>query len=156
MGVRGLKVREGTPKDVDELVRQRHRMFEDMGHATRRAIGVHDRAFPGWVRREMRAGRFVAFLVETDKGEVVAGGSLWLREVQPYPGFPGGRAPYLMSMYTEPSFRGKGVGTMVVKRAVEWSKKHGYSSMTLHSSGKGRPLYEKLGWEASSEMELEF
>jgi GNAT superfamily N-acetyltransferase len=129
-------------------------MFEDMGHATAGGIRLHDRTFPRWVRREMKAGRFVCFLVEED-GKVVGGGSLWLREVQPYPGFPGGKVPYLMSMYTEPSHRGKGVGTIVVKSAIAWSRKHGYSSITLHASRMGRPLYVKMGWKSSNEMELD-
>jgi GNAT superfamily N-acetyltransferase len=153
--VSGLRIRTGTSRDVAELTRQRHRMFEDMGHATPEGIGVHDRAFPRWVMREMKAGRFVSFLVETEEGKLVGGGSLWLREVQPYPGFPGGKVPYLMSMYTEPGHRGKGVGTMVVKTAIAWCRKRGYPSITLHSSRMGRPLYSKMGWKRSTEMELD-
>ena len=150
----GLKVRKGTLRDIVELTRHRHRMFEGMGHATAKGIRVHDRAFPRWVRGEMRAGRFVCFLVEED-GKVVGGGSLWLREVQPYPGFPGGRVPYLMSMHTEPSHRGRGVGTLVVKSAIAWGRKHGYSSITLHASTMGRPLYAKMGWKRSNKMGLD-
>jgi len=153
--VYGFKIRTATLKDVDELLRQRHRMFGELGRADSRAIEVHDEAFPRWVRREMKAKRIVCFLVETEKGRVVGGGSVWLREVQPYPGFSGGKVPYLMSMYTEPAYRRKGVGSLVVRQAITWSRRHGYSSITLHGSRYGRPLYLKLGWKRSWEMELD-
>ncbi len=130
-------------------------MFGELGRADSRAIEVHDEAFPRWVRREMKAKRIVCFLVETEKGRVVGGGSVWLREVQPYPGFPGGKVPYLMSMYTEPAYRRKGVGSLVARQAITWSRRHGYPSITLHGSRFGRLLYLKLGWKRSWEMELD-
>ncbi len=137
------------------LAEQRHRMFADMYSPPKRDLAVHDAAFPRWVRKQMRAKRLVCFLVETSDGEVVGGGSLWLRDVQPYPGFPGGKIPYLMSMYTDPAYRGSGIATLVVKRAMAWSKARGFPSMSLHASRMGKPLYEKLGWERSSEMNVE-
>lgn len=154
--VGSFRVRQGTLSDIEEMVRQRHEMFVDMGRPSAKALRIHDSSFPDWARREMRAKRFICFLVENDGGEVIGGGSLWLRGVQPFPGYAGGKVPYLMSMYTAPGYRGRGVGTMLVKRAIEWSKSHGYTSITLHSSKMGRQLYEKLGWKSSPEMELIF
>jgi len=130
-------------------------MFVDMRAASARDLAVHDKAYPGWARRQMRAGRLVPFLVENASHDILGGGSVWLREVQPFPGFKGGKVPYLMSMYTNPEYRGKGIATMIVKKAIAWSRAHGYGSVTLHSSDMGRPLYEKLGWEATTEMELD-
>jgi GNAT superfamily N-acetyltransferase len=150
-----FKVRTGTSRDIKELTRQRHGMFEDMHTQTKKDLKIHDGAFPRWVKRQMKAKRFVAFLVETNDGRVVGGGSLWMRDVQPYPGFAGGRVPYLMSMYTDPSFRGKGIGSMVVRHAIAWCRHHGYQSISLHASKMGRPLYEGMGWKRSNEMELD-
>ena len=130
-------------------------MFMDIHSGSRRGLRVHDEAFPAWARREMRARRLVCFLAEAENGEIVGGGSVWLREVQPRRGFGGGKVPYLMSMYTSPAHRRMGVGSMVVRRAIEWSRKRGYGSLTLHASRKGRPIYEKFGWKATTEMKLE-
>jgi GNAT superfamily N-acetyltransferase len=107
-------------------------------------------------REEIRAKRLFCFLVETDDGRTVGGGTLWLREVQPYAGFAGGRIPYLMSVYTELDFRGQGVATCVTRHAMNWAKEHGYSSMSLHASHMGRKLYESLGWKPGNEMYYEF
>jgi len=151
-----FKVRPASERDILALRSQRHRMFDDMHSPPPKDHAIHDKAFPGWARREMRAKRLHCFLVETDDGRTVGGGTLWLREVQPYPGFAGGKIPYLMSVYTEPEFRGKGVATMVTKHAINWAKEHGYPSMTLHASRRGRKIYETLGWKQGNEMDLEF
>ena len=146
------RVRPATLGDIPVLARQRHSMFVDMHTPSRKDLAVHDAAFPSWARREMRAGRLHCFLVEDRSGSVLGGGALWLREVQPYPGFGGGMVPYLMSMYTEPGSRRKGLASLIVKQSMEWARSQGYARMTLHASEVGREVYWKLGWERSWEM----
>ncbi len=131
-------------------------MFEDMHSPPSKDHAVHDNAFPGWAKREIRAKRLFYFLVEADDGRTVGGATLWLREVQPYPGFAGGKIPYLMSVYTEPDSRGKGVATLVIKHAMNWAKEHTYPSMSLLASKDARQMYESLGWEPGNEMDYEF
>ncbi len=152
----GFKVRPAAVRDIPTLTSQRHRMFEDMHSPPAKDIAIHDKAFPAWAKREIRAKRLICFLVEDEGGRTVGGGSLWLRDVQPYPGFAGGKIPYLMSVYTEPDFRGKGAATLVIKHAMVWAKKHGYSAMSLHASKDGRKIYESLGWASGNEMDYEF
>ena len=149
------RVRAANARDLPVLARQRHSMFVDMHTPSKSDLAVHDAAFPSWASREMRAGRLRCFLADDKDGKVVGGGAVWLRQVQPYPGFKGGMVPYLMSMYTEREHRGKGVASMIVRHVIAWCRSEGYGSVTLHASKMGRPLYEKLGWENSSEMELD-
>lgn len=129
-------------------------MFVDMRLRSGKKLAAHDRAFPAWARKEIRARRLVCFLVEGRDREVVGGGSVWLKETHPHPGSNGGKVPYLMSMYTAPEHRGRGIATMVVKHAVKWARRKGYGTMTLHASKMGRPVYERLGWHATTEMGL--
>ena len=35
---------------------------------------------------------------------------------------------------------------------ISWSRKTGIDSLVLHASDEGRPLYEKLGFIATTEM----
>jgi GNAT superfamily N-acetyltransferase len=151
-----FKVRQASERDIPTLTSQRHKMFEDMHSPSPKDHAVHDKAFPGWAKKEIRARRLFCFLVETQDGRTVGGATLWLREVQPYPGFAGGKIPYLMSVYTVPDFRGKGVATLVIKHAMNWAKRHKYPAMSLHASKDGRKIYETLGWESGNEMNYEF
>ena len=101
----------------------------------------------------MKTGRLIGFLAETD-GRVVCGACIWLQDVQPRPHVPGRFVPYLMSMYTEPEFRRRGIATRTVREAIRWSKANGYSRLVLHASDNGRPVYEKIGFEPTTEMRL--
>ncbi len=147
-----FNLRVATPKDVRELVRQRHEMFEDMRPRTPEEHSVGDSAYGEWARKKMQEGVLRCYLVETASGEIAGGGSVWLREVQPSPGRPARLTPYLMSVFTDPRFRRMGVASLVVREAERWARGHGYPEITLHASKKGRRVYAKLGWERTWEM----
>lgn len=153
--MRGFTVRAATEKDIDTLVHQRHMMFQDMRPRTAEEHRVQDRSYRSWALRKMRKGTLKCFLVTDPKGRVAGGGAVWLREVQPSPGRPARFSPYLMSVYTEPDFRRKGVATIVVKKAEKWARSNGYSEMNLHASKQGRKVYPTLGWKRTWEMSTE-
>ncbi|MDA4128946.1 MAG: GNAT family N-acetyltransferase [Thaumarchaeota archaeon] len=151
----GFKIRTAAQRDIGILVRQRHLMFEEMRHETAAQHKIGDDSSHEWATSMMEQGLFKCFLVTSERGRVAAGGCLWLREEQPGPGHPARRTPYLMSMYMEPKFRGKGLGSLIVKKAQRWSNKRGYPHMSLHASKMGRKLYAKLGWKRIWEMAID-
>jgi GNAT superfamily N-acetyltransferase len=153
--VNQFRARLAKPADIDVLVHLRHMMFEELGHPTVEQHRSGDESFRKWAVKMMRKKLLRCCLVVAENGEVAGGGSIWLREVQPIPGRKGGRVPYLLSMYTEPKFRHKGVATMVVNHQMEWARNHGYAEMSLHASRMGRALYRRLGWERTWEMEVD-
>lgn len=126
-------------------------MWEDMGYGTRAQHARADGVYRRWARERLRSGRLVGWIA-TVSGLPAASGCVWLQEVQPRPGADGPRRPYLLSMYTETGFRGRGLATRLVREAVRWARQHGHSSVALHASDKGRSVYAKLGFEATREM----
>jgi GNAT superfamily N-acetyltransferase len=106
-----------------------------------------------WMLREIWARRFYAFIAETADGRVAGSGAVWLQPVQPRPDpAPRPATPYIMSMFTGPGFRGMGVASELVETMVRWARGRGYSRVSLHASKAGRPVYERLGFEATNEM----
>jgi GNAT superfamily N-acetyltransferase len=148
----GFVIREATLDDLDALVRHRHMMFEDMEPRTEEEHAIGDATYRRWAKKMMKDGRLVFFLAEDVKGRVVAGGGVWLHERQPRLSEKAGLTPYLLSMYTDPEFRGRGLGTTIVRSAEDWSRERGYPKITLHASKMGRKLYAKLGWKRGWEM----
>lgn len=148
------RVKSATRKDLKTLTHQRHMMCVSMHPQTDWEMEVHDRAFASWALEEMRGRHLYCFLAIDGLGKAVAGGSVWLREVQPLPGRPGGRFPYLMSMYTEPEFRRRGLATMIVNHALSWARHNGYDYIELDASKMGFPIYAKLGFERNDEVEM--
>lgn len=150
-----FKVREATTEDVDVLVRQRHMMMEDMRPRTEEEHLIGDTSYRKWALQKIRKRLLHCFIVTDRKGKVAGGGGVWLREVQPSAGHPAHLSPYLMSVYTEPKFRRKGVATLIVKAAEGWARGQGYARMNLHASRQGRKVYSALGWKRTWEMQTE-
>jgi GNAT superfamily N-acetyltransferase len=129
-------------------------MWEDIGGRTRKALDAADPVYRRWLIKEARARRYLGFVAENPEGRVVASGCLWLQPAQPRPGVPRQTDPYLLSMYTEPGHRGKGLATAIVREAIRWCRGRGYARMTLHASKMGRGMYRRLGYERTWEMRL--
>jgi GNAT superfamily N-acetyltransferase len=131
-------------------------MWIELRHYSKNDLDRHDRVYARWVRRGMAARELLGFIAETPGGKVTGSGALWLMPSQPRPGSLGrGEVPYILSMYTEPAYRRQGVASELVRAMVDWSRRRGFARVLLHASRFGRPVYERLGFEASSEMRLE-
>ncbi len=129
-------------------------MWEDIDSFDKSDLDRGNRENRAWARARLRNGTLQGWLAEDSESKVVGGGCIWLQPIQPHPEVKKRRQPYLMSMFTEPSFRGKGVASCIEGAAVEWSRVNGYPYVMLHASERGRGLYEKLGFERLWQMRL--
>ncbi len=152
----GFKIRRASSRDIELLVQHRHRMFEEMSSPTEEELTVHDGSYRVWANAMMRRRLLHVYIVETSTGKPAASGGVWLREMQPSPGHPHGMVPYVLSVYTRPEFRRKGLASMIVEEATAWARKHGYYKVVLHASKTGRKVYSQLGWKRTWEMEFRF
>jgi GNAT superfamily N-acetyltransferase len=59
-----------------------------------------------------------------------------------------------VNVYTEPAYRRQGLARELMKKVMEWCAREGVETVILHASEEGRPLYERLGFEATNEMRL--
>ncbi len=150
-----LTVRRATSRDLDTLVHQRRAMWEDLGIQGKAMHQRGDRAYREWAQARLRSGKLVAWVVENHAGIVAGGGCLWLQPFQPRPHRTAMFQPYLLSMYTEPKFRRRGVASLVVQAAIDWCKKNKYERLMLHASDMGRKVYANFGFKKTWEMRLE-
>jgi GNAT superfamily N-acetyltransferase len=154
--VPGFEIRRATAKDLELLVEHRHMMFEEMASPTADELSVHDESYRSWARELMKRRLLHGYVVESNSGKPAASGCVWLREMQPSPGHPHGMVPYVLSMYTRPEFRRKGLASMIIEEAMEWARKRGCYKIMLHASSTGRKVYSQLGWKRTWEMEFRY
>ena len=147
-------VRRATSRDLEVLVLHRRGMWKDLGITESLALDEADRVYRRWVKSGFRNGHLLGWIVKTKTGVAAGSGCIWLQPTQPRPNRKKQIQPYLLSMYTEPSHRRKGVASRIVKKAVQWCRRNGYSRLTLHTSRNGRALYRKYGFSRSWEMKL--
>jgi GNAT superfamily N-acetyltransferase len=151
-----IKLSYVGPDDIDLLVAHRLNMWRDIHPEFGTEVDESEGPTRKWIKRKLAEGKLIGLIARSPDGKVAGSGCIWLREEQPRPTNPRQEVPYLMSMYTEPTFRRKGVAKAIVKRALGWCREHNYDRVVLHASTQGKPLYESLGFESTTEMRLKF
>jgi len=147
-----LTYRVASSADLATLVAHRHRMWAAIGRGTEPEIREHDPRYRRWLLRQFRAGTVVGVLAESSDGTAAGSGVVWFRPDQPRPRVRTETAPYILSMYTRPEWRGKGIASGIVRRLVSACRQRGYGYVILHASPQGRSVYRRLGFERTWEM----
>jgi GNAT superfamily N-acetyltransferase len=139
-------VRRAGAEDVETLVRMRIALLQAVGNVTGESeVKKLGDAIRTYLAQEMPVGRYVAFIAEAGGYAVGCGGlAFYLRP--PYHGNPGGKEAYLMGMYTIPERRGKGVGTALIEKLLEYARAQGVARVWLHAEPGARSLYSRAGF----------
>lgn len=147
-------LRKGTQDDVDILVDHRLRMFEEINPNRDEYDPEFNNVTKEWITKKMSENNFVAFIAGSRDGRLAGSGCILIKEDQPRPARLNCYAPYLLSMFTEPGFRGQGVASLIIRESIKWAKENGYDRMDLHASAVGREIYHKFGFRQTNEMRL--
>ena len=136
-------LRRATVEDAQALTRLRGFMHQAMG----------DDLTPEWsdqcvadFRRRLATEEFVAFLVEED-GQPVSCGVGGLEEHMPSPYQLDARRGHVSSMSTDPAYRSKGYGRMVLRALMGWFAERDIPRVDLRATPFGQPLYESEGFK---------
>ena len=137
------RVRVATLDDLDALVHHRIAMFQDMG-VPLDPVAV-DAAFRPWLREMMPTGVYRAWVVESGS-RVIAGGGITILPWPPGPRYFSGRLAFVYNVYTEPDYRHRGLGRMVMEAIHAWCREERIGSLALNASRFGQSMYEALGY----------
>ena len=155
-------VRLATRADLEIISQHRARMFTDMCELPAELFESFLAQSKETLYRMFERNQYIGWLAsprdEPDK--IVAGAGVHLCEVSPHPqpnangtiDIVSGRQAIIQNVFTEPGWRRRGLGTLLMTEIISWSRKTGIDSLVLHASDEGRPLYEKLGFIATTEM----
>ena len=64
------------------------------------------------------------------------------------------RFGYIFGVRVVPEFRSRGVATALTREAIAFLKSLNCRRIRLHASSMGRPIYERLGFVPTNEMQL--
>jgi len=137
-------LRRGTLTDADAIVHHRIAMFMDMGIPLDEP--ALDRQFRAWLGSMMAAGTYHAWLIETETGEIAAGGGASVLPWPPGPRYMSDRIAVVYNVYTEPAHRRQGLARRIMDAIHAWCRDEGIASVALNASADGRPLYESMGY----------
>lgn len=95
--------------------------------------------------RAMERDRLAAWLC-FDGAEAVASAALRIDPVRRGRGPAGAVDGYIMSIYTKPAYRRRGLAGGLLELAIADARKRGLRRLVLHPTEDGRPLYEAFGF----------
>ncbi len=146
-------IRLARPDETGIIVHHRSAMFLDMGVDPMLVQESEPQVYE-WVKSRTESGIYTGFFaVATDDTPIAGAGLSWLDWI-PGPGVPQVTRGYILNVYTEPEHRHRGLASLLVQRCVEFCRESGVSTVSLHASDMGRPVYEKLGFATTNEMRI--
>ena len=139
-------IRGATTADVEQLVEMRHAFtFEDTEpNATSRPANTAEcRSF---LEDALAGSTWQIWVAELD-GRLVAHVFVALIDKVPRPVRENSRIAYLTNVYTDPDFRGRGIGAKLVERAQEAAPAANVELMIVWPSHESVAFYRRHGFE---------
>ncbi len=132
--------------DIDELIRLRIAyMLDDFGTVSEYERRCMEEQLPGYFRRKLGT-ELIAFVARAE-GRLVAAAYLLILEKPASCILTNGLDGEVLSVYTEPDFRGQGVCTQLMKNLVEYGREHKLCRIDLMATDEGYPVYKKVGFK---------
>jgi len=135
-------------------VHHRRSMFAEMGLGDAASLERVDQASKDYFTEALQQGTYKGWLAEAPDHMVIGGGGIVLACWPGYPGESLAQRAWILNMYTEPEARGCGVAKCLLQIMIDWCREHGFSTVSLHASDAGRPIYESFGFLPTNEMRL--
>ncbi|MDP6776675.1 MAG: GNAT family N-acetyltransferase [Candidatus Latescibacteria bacterium] len=144
-------IRTATVDDIPVLIDFRARLFALVwkGGGSIEEMNAYSKDY---FKEKMESGEVLAWVAESESGEVVGTAMLSFYYLTPKPSNIEGKYGYLSSMYVLEEHRRKGIGRRLVRAVLDHAKEIGLQCVKLHASDHGVPLYESTGFSAWNEM----
>jgi GNAT superfamily N-acetyltransferase len=144
-----LEIRWATYQDADELARLRWDSSSEEVAASGQSFAEFRHGFLDFLRQALEGGHWIVWVAERD-GRLIA--NIWVQLVSkvPRPGRFGGqrgnRYGYVTNVYTEPEFRGQGIGSQVLQEIVTWARREELDFLVLWPAEESVRFYERAGF----------
>ena len=137
---------EATREDIDELIRMRiEYMIDDFGSVTDEERKGMEAQLPDYFNRKLGT-ELIAFVAK-DGDRIVSVAYLHIIEMPANSILLNGLYADVLSVYTEPDYRGQGICTQLMKNLVEYGKRRGLGRIDLSATDAGYPIYAKVGFK---------
>ncbi len=137
-----ITYRKLAEEDLDTFIRMRIDQLREEGAAGNIDLSP---ALRDYYERHMADGTFVSWLA-LDGDKIVGTSGMSFVEKPPYFGCPSGKIGLLSSMFTDPSYRCRGIARELLSRVVEEARYYGCGTVQITASDMGVLLYTDYGF----------
>jgi len=144
-----VRITQAGPDDVEDLAQLLWKDTNDEEPAQESIDTFTDELAHWWaIHRETHT----AFVARDDRPAII--GMAWIALLPriPRPGATNRMSADIQTVFVMPQHRGHGIGSALVDAATQHATQLGAIRVTVHSSRKAVPVYERLGFESSPQL----
>ncbi len=142
----GIEFGIATKEDINELIRMRIAyMIDDFGFVSDIERKGMETQLPDYFNRKLGT-ELIAFVAK-DEDRIVSVAYLHIIEMPANSILLNGLYGEVLSVYTEPDYRGKGLCSKLMNNLVEYGKNKGLGRIDLSATDDGYPIYAKIGFK---------
>jgi len=148
-----LTIRPALKSDAAVLADLRYALRSTTGMATEPEVEFINRC-TAWMEEHLQQVAWRCWVAEINQRLVAA---VWLQLVEkiPNPRSEPEHHAYITNFYVEESARGKGIGTRLLRAAIDWCHARQVHAVILWPTERSRTLYERHGFAVRDDiMEL--
>ncbi|HET7842131.1 MAG TPA: GNAT family N-acetyltransferase [Terriglobia bacterium] len=149
-----ISIRPATVQDLPVILHHRREMFRSMGYTDARILEPLEPIAQRYFVEAFKSGTFRGWMAVEPHGKIVGGAGIADYTLPPGHFASNATRQEIINVYVEPEFRRQGIAKRLMEVMIEWCRDHGYSSVYLHASEEGRPLYTSMGFAPTPEMRL--
>lgn len=143
-----MDYRKAVPDDIPVLLDLRIGFLVSGGAGVRVSQEEADAlrsSTEAYLRHALPAGDYVQWLAHS-RARLAGTGGIAFYRLPPNLAYPSGQGAYIVSMFTNPEFRGQGIATTLLTRLVAEAESRGCHKILLRATEMGRPVYERFGF----------
>lgn len=131
-----------TENELDTFIQMRIAQLREEG--AKENIDLQP-ALKDYYQHHMADGTFVSWIAVDDE-KIIGTSGMSIVEKPPYFGCPSGKIGLLSSMYTDKSYRRKGIAKELLSRVVNEAREKGCGTVQITASDMGVLLYSDFGF----------
>ena len=137
---------EATKDDIPELIRLRIAyMADDFGGVSDHERECMEKQLPDYFGRKL-GDELIAFVAK-DGERMVSVAYLHIIEMPANSILLNGLYGEVLSVYTEPKYRGQGLCSKLIQNLIDYGRERGLGRVDLSATKEGYPIYSKLGFQ---------
>ena len=143
-------IRFAKPSDADALAQLRYALRASTGRATEPEADFIKRCSV-WMEDHLKSDAWQCWVAEIDKQLI---GAVWLQLVEKIPN-PRAEAEYhayITNFYIMEQARGRGIGSQILRTALDWCRARDVHSVILWPTERSRTLYERFGFAVREDL----
>ena len=143
-------IRVATPSDADALAQLRYALRASTGRATESKTEFIERC-SAWMNKHLQSDAWNCWVAELN-GQLI--GAVWLQLVEkiPNPRAEAEHHAYITNFYIEQEARGSGIGSQLLRTALEWCEGRDVHTVILWPTERSRSLYERHGFAVRDDL----